>query len=133
MLIYLCCYINVLIVKKYYYSTTGKVRIRCEQEQSTIMLHTVTFITLVFFVIAILSTIGIIVGMRLYNNLKNEKHQEQGKVIQRILKTYAIVQCIGWPCMMIFVGLLLIDRFVTNFVDLVVPASVCSTSAMPFS
>ena len=36
---------------------------------------------------------GIIVNLKLYNNIKNEEHHEKGKVIQRILKTYSLFQC----------------------------------------
>ena len=80
------------------------------------MLHTATLIYWIS--ITIFSTLGVIVGIRLYNNLNNEKHREQGKVIQRIMKTYAIMQCIAWPCIMIFLGLLLIDKFVTHICPL---------------
>ena len=37
--------------------------------------------------------ISIFLNRKLYHNLKNERHRENGKVIQRILKTYSIVQC----------------------------------------
>ena len=37
--------------------------------------------------------IAIFVNRKVYHNLKNERHRENGKVIQRILKTYSIVQC----------------------------------------
>ena len=42
-------------------------------------------------------TLGVIVNKRLYQNIKNEEHQEKGKIIQRILKTFARVQYFGWP------------------------------------
>ena len=42
-------------------------------------------------------TLGVIVNKRLYQNVKNEEHLEKGKVIQRILKTFARVQYLGWP------------------------------------
>ena len=49
-----------------------------------------------------LSSVGIIVGMKFYKNVSKEDHQENGKLIQRIIKTYAIVQCITWPSIMAF-------------------------------
>ena len=51
----------------------------------TLALHIVTFLTIM--------PIGIIVNRKLYHNIKNEVHRENGKVIQRILKTYSLVQC----------------------------------------
>ena len=41
--------------------------------------------------------IGITIGRKFYQNVQKEDHQERGKVIQRIMKTYAMVQCIMWP------------------------------------
>ena len=41
--------------------------------------------------------LGLVIGWKLYNNIKNEEHKEKGKVIQRILKTYCVVQCVAWP------------------------------------
>ena len=43
------------------------------------------------------STAGFVIGKNFYNKVKKEEHQERGKVIQRIMKTYALVQCICWP------------------------------------
>ena len=47
-------------------------------------------------------TLGIIVNRKLYRNVKNEEHLEKGKVIQRILKTFARVQSFGWPVIISF-------------------------------
>ena len=47
--------------------------------------HIVVFITVM--------PLGIFIHRKLYNNINNEKHRESGKVIQRILKTYSIIQC----------------------------------------
>ena len=65
--------------------------------------------------IIILLALGVMVGLRLYRNIKNEKHKEQGKVIQRIMKTYAVVQCIMWPFIIICMGLLRINKVLINF------------------
>ena len=54
-------------------------------------------ISLYFIAACSLMVLGVIVNKRLYQNVKNEEHLEKGKVIQRILKTFAWVQCYGWP------------------------------------
>ena len=43
------------------------------------------------------SIMGVVIGKNFYTKVKEEEHQERGKVIQRIMKTYALVQCICWP------------------------------------
>ena len=53
------------------------------------------------FSLFILIPLIITVNKTLYKNLSQEKRQEKGKVIQRILKTYALIQCAGWPCMLV--------------------------------
>ena len=53
------------------------------------------------FSIFILVPLIITVNKKLYKNLTQEKRQEKGKVIQRILKTYALIQCAGWPCILV--------------------------------
>ena len=50
------------------------------------------FITHAIFVMTMMP-IAIFINRKLYHNLKNEKRRENGKVIQRILKNYSIVQC----------------------------------------
>ena len=70
------------------------------------------FVTLVLDGFLIL---GVILGVRLYKNLNNAKHQEQGKVIQRIMKTYTVLQCVGWPVVVTFMGLLRFNKLVVRF------------------
>ena len=41
--------------------------------------------------------IGIIIGIKLYQNVKQEERKEKGKVLQRIMKTYVVIQCVAWP------------------------------------
>ena len=48
------------------------------------------------FVLTVIPT-GITVCKKLYDNVKNEEHLEKGKILQRITKTYALVQCFVWP------------------------------------
>ena len=46
----------------------------------------------------------ILVNKKLYLNIKNEEHLERGKIIQYLVKTYALVQCVGWPFMILTYG-----------------------------
>ena len=41
--------------------------------------------------------LGIVICRKLYIDTKNEEHKEKGKVFQRIMKTYCLVQCGVWP------------------------------------
>ena len=50
---------------------------------------------------AIVIPFGIMLHKKLYHNIKNEEHQEKGQIIQRIIKTYSILQCILWPLCLI--------------------------------
>ena len=65
----------------------------------------------------LLSSVGIVVGRKLYNNVKNEDHQEKGKVIQRIMKTYSMAQCIAWPCIMSLTWLLSLNKTVLTVIE----------------
>ena len=49
----------------------------------------------------ILIPLGILINQKLYHNIKNEEHLEKGQIIQRIIKTYSITQCILWPSCLI--------------------------------
>ena len=49
----------------------------------------------------LLSGVGVIINIKLYNNVKSEEHQEKGEVIQRIMKMYAIIQAVCWPCVIL--------------------------------
>ena len=44
-----------------------------------------------------LMPITLCVNKWLYYNVTDEEHFEKGKVIQSIIKTYSLVQCIAWP------------------------------------
>ena len=48
--------------------------------------------------------LGILINRKLYRNIKNEEHQEKGKLVQRIMKTFSFLQCFTWPLMTIFLG-----------------------------
>ena len=79
------------------------------------MSHSFSVLSSLCLMIPILVTFGLLAGIRLYKNLKNEKHQEQGKVIQRIMKTYTAVQCVAWPVIMVCMGLLRINKVFIKF------------------
>ena len=55
----------------------------------------------------ILIPLGMLINQKLYHNIKNEEHLEKGQIIQRIIKTYSIIQCILWPSCLILSTLLL--------------------------
>ena len=53
---------------------------------------------------------GIIVNKNLYNTIKKQITGERGKVFQQIMKSYAVIQSIGWPFItfwMIGIGILI--------------------------
>ena len=57
----------------------------------------------------------ILVNKRLYSNISNEEHLEKGKVVQYLVKTYALVQCVGWPIIFLAYGTIkLISHFSLN-------------------
>ena len=49
--------------------------------------------------------LGLVICRKLYIDTKNEEHKEKGKVIQRIMKTYCVVQCGVWPVISAVFGL----------------------------
>ena len=61
--------------------------------------------------------LGIMIHRKLYYNIKNEEHLEKGKVIQRIMKTYSIVQCTVTPSLLVL-ATPLFDASVTEELDL---------------
>ena len=67
-------------------------------QSSTFVIVCVLYIIFCLLVISL----GIAIGIKLYNNVKNEEHNIKGKVIQRIMKTYTMVQCVAWPFFLLF-------------------------------
>ena len=59
---------------------------------------------------------GIIINRKLYNNIKNEQHQEKGKVIQRIMETYALVQWFMHPALTIVAWILYVNKNALNII-----------------
>ena len=62
--------------------------------------HIIVFLTMV--------PIAIVINKKLYQNVKLEKHRETGKIIQRILMTYSIVQCL-LPALIHVLGIPFLD------------------------
>ena len=63
------------------------------------MIHWMLICHVIISVIVI--PIGIMLHKKLYQNIKNEEHQEKGQIIQRIIKTYSVLQCFLWPLCLI--------------------------------
>ena len=49
--------------------------------------------------------LGIFICLTLYNKIKHEECREKGLVLQDIIKTYAIIQCITWPLLLCLFGI----------------------------
>lgn len=64
-------------------------------------------ILIICFVIQPLATV---IHTKLYRNTKRETHQENGKVVQSIIKHYSIVQLISWPFMTLYIVVLYIGN-----------------------
>ena len=58
----------------------------------------------------------IAVNKKLYSNIKKEEHQDKGKVIQTIIKAYSIAQCIAYPFLFGFQGIIVLNNLVFELV-----------------
>ena len=67
-----------------------------------LLFELISFIVCIIFILPLV----IYVNKKLYNNIKNEEHLEKGSVIQNIIKHYAQLQFIGWPCFVVSFGLI---------------------------
>ena len=70
--------------------------------------------------------LAIVVNKKLYNNIKNEEHLEKGRVIQSIIKAYALVQCIACPCI---VGAFILGKLAIDIIQPEVARHVVSSIA----
>ena len=61
-----------------------------------------------------LMPITIFVNKKLYCHIKDEKHREKGRIIQSIIQTYALVNCIAFPCV---VGILILGKIVIDIIQ----------------
>ena len=69
-----------------------------------------------FVIFIILTTAGVAINSKLFRKLKNETHKEKGKVLQRVMKTYTIVQVFAWPSI-IWAGIFIwADQKVYSFI-----------------
>ena len=57
--------------------------------------------------------LGLAICRKLYIDTKNEEHKEKGKVIQRIMKNYCLVQCGVWPLSTVMFGIIKFTSFST--------------------
>ena len=56
---------------------------------------------LTYILCSVLTPFIITINIRLYKNIKNEEHLEKGKVVQYILKSYSLMQCFSYPCIIV--------------------------------
>ena len=70
---------------------------------------------------SIVIPLGIMINKKLYQNVKNEEHLEKGKIIQRIMKTHSLTQCITWP---ILISAAFVMRMNKNILRIISPAHV---------
>ena len=52
----------------------------------------------------------VLVNKKLYQNIKNEERREKGKVLQYLMKQYALLQCFGWPLILGFIVLFYLEN-----------------------
>ena len=74
--------------------------------------QTINFFWLTIYrtVFSLVIIVGVVINKKLFNTVRNETPGERGKVFQQILKSYAVIQSIGWPFItvwMIGIGVLL--------------------------
>ena len=77
--------------------------------------------------------LGLVIGRKLYIDTRNEEHKETGKVIQRIIKNYCVVQCGVWPLISIMFGIIKFTRnslFIYNHKTLVIIIVSCFRSLL---
>ena len=77
--------------------------------------------------------LGLVIGRKLYIDTRNEEHKENGKVIQRIIKNYCVVQCGVWPLICIMFGIIKFTRnslFIYNHKTLVIIIVSCFRSLL---
>ena len=72
----------------------------------------------VIVLLALTLIVGVIINYRLLKSVRNEEQGEPGKILQRILETYALVQVICWPCLVLgYTSLVYIMQNYENFLD----------------
>ena len=79
-------------------------------------MKTIDFIAHLFMGVFVVP-ICVMVNRKLYINIKNEEHLEKGKILQRITKTYALVQCMAWPMIDALSLMLVVNKRVSTFLS----------------
>ena len=78
-----------------------------ETNNQTINFYWQTIYRIVFVLVIVF---GVMINKRLFKLVRNDKPGERGKVFQQILGSYAVIQSIGWPFIMVWmigIGILL--------------------------
>ena len=68
-----------------------------------------------YFLLYSIMPISIFVNKTLYQRIKSEEHREKGKIVQIIIQTFSLIQCVCYPSILFFTGLL---DFSLNYIKL---------------
>ena len=60
---------------------------------------------------------GVIINVKLLQNIKKEQRRETGKILQSILQHVSIAQIVGWPSMYLFLWLIKLDEILLHLID----------------
>ena len=52
----------------------------------------------------IIISLGTLINFKVYCNINDEEFKEKGEIIQRVIKSYCMVQCVAWPFILILFG-----------------------------
>ena len=74
-------------------------------------MKTIDFVISMFLFVFVLP-VTILVNKKLYQNIKNEERREKGKVLQYLMKQYAMLQCFAWPFILGFTVMFYLENTV---------------------
>ena len=83
-------------------------------------MHFLLFCILLIAYATLFNIAGMIIGKKFYDNVRREEHQERGKVIQKIMKTYSMIQSVTYPSLTIVVVMFIMNK---NLFTLIGPES----------
>ena len=64
-----------------------------------------TIVIFIYIVLClIIISLGTLINFKVYRNINDEEFKEKGKIVQRILKSYCMVQCFAWPFILVLFG-----------------------------
>ena len=69
------------------------------------------------FAIIVICLPGVIINMKLLQNIKKEQRRETGKILQSILQHVSIAQIIGWPSMFFCLWLVKLDEILFHLIN----------------